>query len=137
MEPSGVPVLRIDDQDVLCIARRCVDQEEYKRDFQDPRLGVPILDSEVMMHEKRSGGRGSNRRRIGLHRCRFRSSDDIVALPVHREHLLTVIIVEWIPDQRAMVCRNLGSLGYRLAEEYLRIRPYNFAWLFRRRWNKP
>jgi hypothetical protein len=51
--------------------------------------------------------------------------------------LLTAIIVEWIPDQRAMVGRNLGSLGYRLAEEYLRSHLYNFVWLFRRRWNKP
>ena len=48
-----------------------------------------------------------------------------------------VAIVERIPDQRAMVCRNPGSLDYRRAEEYLRTRLYNCVWRFRRRWNKP
>jgi hypothetical protein len=32
------------------------------------------------------------------------------------------VIVERIPDQRAMVCRNPGSWGYRRAEEYLHTR---------------
>jgi hypothetical protein len=54
----------------------------------------------------------------------------------HHEDLLTLIIVEWIPDQRAMVCRNPGSLGYSRAEEYLHTRLYNCAWPFRRRSNK-
>jgi hypothetical protein len=50
---------------------------------------------------------------------------DVVRNAQVLDQLLVVpfaVIVEWIPDQRAMVCRNPGSQGYRRAEEYLHTR---------------
>ena len=52
-------------------------------------------------------------------------------------HVSQFLTVDWIPDQRAMVCRNRGSRSYMCVRQSVHNRPYDFARPFCRRWNNP